>query len=151
MLHAPVTNLYDGAAGVIWALDWLRAAGAADCPSFARYLEPLRERNRAALADMPGDNTSSWLMGDLPFEMMAWGHAPTAARADTIAALIERNIDHPARELMWGSPGSLLAAAMMHGASGDARWAALFRRIAQRLRERLLWWQICRAARSMRS
>lgn len=140
---APVTNLYYGAAGVIWALDWLRAAGAAHSPSFAPYLEPLRQRNRAALAGMPGDNTGSWLMGDLPFEMMSWGHAPTgplrAARADTIAALIERNIDHPARELMWGSPGSLLAAAMMHGASGDARWAALFRRIAQRLREHLQW------------
>lgn len=135
----PVTNLYYGAAGVIWALDRLRAAGAADSPSFARHLDPLRERNRAALAEAPGDNRGSWLMGDLPFEMMAWGHAPTAARADAIAALIERNIDHPARELMWGSPGSLLAAALMHGATGDERWAVLFRRIAQRLREQLLW------------
>ena len=78
-------------------------------------------------------------MGDLPIEMIAWGHARTAARADAIAALVARNIDHPARELMWGSPGSLLAAAMMHGATGDERWAALFRRIAQRLREQLLW------------
>jgi len=121
---------------VIWALDWLRAAGAADSPSFARHLEPLRERNRAGLA---GENMGSYLMGDLPFEMMAWGHAPTAARADTIAALIEGNIDHPARELMWGAPGSLLAAAMMHGATGDERWAVLFRRIAKRLRQQLLW------------
>lgn len=132
---APVTNLYYGAAGVIWALDWLRAVGAADSPSFAHHLEPLRERNRAALAE---GNVGSYLMGDLPFEMMAWGHTPTAARADTIAALVEGNIDHPARELMWGSPGSLLAAATMHEATGDERWAALFRRIAQRLREQLL-------------
>jgi len=131
-----VTNLYYGAAGVIWALDWLRAAGAADSPSFAHHLEPLRERNRAARA---GEDTGSYLMGDLPFEMMAWGHAPSAARADAIAALIAGNIDHPARELMWGSPGSLLAAATMHGATGDERWAALFRHIAQRLREQLLW------------
>jgi lantibiotic modifying enzyme len=79
------------------------------------------------------------MQGDLPFEMMAWAHAPTAIRADAIAALVEGNIDHPARELMWGSPGSLLAALEMHRATGDARWAALFRRIAQRLREQLLW------------
>ena len=136
---APITNVYDGAAGVIWALEHLRTAGAADSPSFAHQIEPLREHNRRTLARRPGDNLGSWLMGDLPFEMMAWGHAPTAARADTIAGLIERNIDHPARELMWGSPGSLLAAATMHGATGDERWAVLFRRIAQRLREQLIW------------
>ena len=136
---APLTTLYDGAAGVMWALDWLRAAGAADSPSLARHLEPLRERNHASLVARSGDNAGSYMMGDLPFEMMAWGHVPTTARADAIAALIERNIDHPARELMWGSPGSLLAAGFMHRATGDERWAALFRRIAQRLREQLLW------------
>ena len=136
---APATNLYYGASGVIWALHYLDAVGAARSPSFAPQLEPLRLRNRAALAARAGDNAGSWLMGDLPFEMMAWGNAPTAARADTIAALVEGNIDHPARELMWGSPGSLLAASMMHRATGDERWAALFRRIAQRLREQLLW------------
>jgi len=133
---APATNLHWGAAGVMWALDWLRGAGAADSPSFARHLEPLRRRHRAALAD---DNAGSYLMGDLPWQMMAWGHAPTAERADAIAALIDANIDHPARELMWGSPGSLLAAALMQRATGDERWAVLFRRIAQRLREQLEW------------
>jgi lantibiotic modifying enzyme len=136
---APATNLYYGAAGIIWALHYLDAIGAARSPSFAPQLEPLRLRNRASLAARPGDNLGSWMQGDLPFEMMAWAHAPTAIRADAIAALVEGNIDHPARELMWGSPGSLLAALEMHRATGDARWAALFRRIAQRLREQLLW------------
>ncbi|MFL6700469.1 MAG: lanthionine synthetase C family protein [Vitreoscilla sp.] len=136
---APATCLYWGASGVFWALDYLTAVGAAAAPSFAGHLDALRERNLAALACREGDNAGSYLMGDLPLQMMAWGHTPTAQRADAIAALIEGNIDHPARELMWGAPGSLLAAALMHGRSGDARWAALFRRIAQRLREQLLW------------
>jgi hypothetical protein len=73
--------------------------------------------------------------------MMAWGRDPTAARADTIAALIAANIDHPARELMWGSPGSLMAAQLMHRRTGDERWATLFRDVAQRLREQLSWSQ----------
>ncbi|HEY9027723.1 MAG TPA: LanC-like protein [Burkholderiaceae bacterium] len=133
---APATNLYWGAAGVMWALDWLRGVGAADSPSFAQHLEPLRLRHRAAQADA---DAGSYLMGDLPFRMMAWGHAPDTERADAIAALIAAHVDHPARELMWGSPGSLLAAAMMHGATGDERWAVLFRRTAQRLREQLEW------------
>ena len=136
---APATCLYFGAAGVVWALAYLDAVGAAASPSFAQHVDMLRERNRAWLAAMPGDNAGSYLMGDLPLEMMAFGHAPTAARADRIAALIGSNIDHPARELMWGSPGSLLAAALMHRRTGDERWAALFRAIAQRLREQLLW------------
>lgn len=137
--QAPFPGLYFGAAGVVWALDYLNAAGAAASPSFAPHIDRLLERNRAWLAAIPGDNAGSWLMGDLPLQMMAWGHAPSEARADTIAALIAASIDHPARELMWGAPGALLAAALMQRRTGDARWAVLFRRIAQRLREQLVW------------
>ena len=133
---APATCLYFGAAGVAWALDYLAGVGAAAPSPLALDLDTLRDRNRAWLA---GDNAGSYLMGDLPIAMRAWGRAPTAERADTIAALIGANIDHPARELMWGSPGSLLAALMMHRRTGDERWAALFRDVAQRLREQLLW------------
>ena len=136
---APMTHLYCGAIGVAWALDYLDAVGAAASPSLGSQFDMLRERNREWLAATHGDNAGSYLFGGLPIEMMAWGHAPSTERADVIAALIEANIDHPARELMWGSPGSLLAAALMHRRSGDERWAALFRRIAQRLREQLSW------------
>ncbi|MEO5689441.1 MAG: LanC-like protein [Burkholderiaceae bacterium] len=137
--NAPFTCLYFGAAGVMWALDYLGAVGAASPPSFAQHLPRLLERNREWLANEPGGTAGSYLMGDLAIEMMAWGHSPTAERADTIAALIAANIDHPARELMWGSPGSLLAAALMHRQAGGERWAVLFRRLAQRLREQLVW------------
>ena len=137
--RSPFPCLYFGAAGVAWALDYLDAVGAATSPSFAPHIDSLLERNRAWLAAVPGDNAGSWLMGDLPLQMMAWSRAPTEARADAIAALVAANIDHPARELMWGAPGSLLAAALMHRRSGDERWAVLFRRIAQRLREQLVW------------
>ena len=137
--QVPFPGLYFGAAGVAWALDYLNAVGAAASPSFAPHVDRLLERHRAWLAAIPGDNAGSWLMGELPLQMMAWGHAPSQARADTIAALVADNIDHPARELMWGAPGSLLAAALMHRRCGDERWAVLFRRIARRLREQLVW------------
>jgi hypothetical protein len=136
----PATPLYFGAAGVVWALRYLRAVGAADAPSYAGHLDAMLLANRRWLATMGDvDAAGSYLMGDLPIEMMAWEETPTAERADRIAALIEANIDHPARELMWGSPGSLLAAAMMQRRTGDERWALLFRRIAARLREQLQW------------
>lgn len=139
----PAWPLYHGAAGVIWALDYLHDVGAAP-RSLAFGIEQLDEvlaRNRAGLASMPGDETASFLMGDTPLLMMAQGRQPRAERADRLAALIERNLEHPARELLWGSPGTMLAALFLHQRFGaaDARWAALFRRSAARLWSQLLW------------
>jgi hypothetical protein len=78
-------------------------------------------------------------MGDTPVLLMAQGLAPTPERADALAALIERNLDHPARELMWGAPGTMLAALFLHQRFGDDRWAELFRRSAAQLRSQLKW------------
>ena len=37
--------------------------------------------------------------------------APSEERADAVAALMARNIDHPARELTWDAPGWRCASA----------------------------------------
>ena len=134
------TSLYFGAAGVVWALRHLRALGACG-PTVADAidLERLREDNRAWLRAMGVEDFGSYLMGDLPIELMAWQQAPSTARADALAWLIDSNIDHPARELMWGAPGSLLAATFLHEQTGDARWADAIRRLAAQLRSELTW------------
>jgi hypothetical protein len=60
--------------------------------------------------------------------------------ADALAELIARNMQHPQRELMWGSPGTLLAALFLHERSGgDTRWSDLFVQTAATLRSQLLW------------
>lgn len=139
--HAPAWSLYWGAAGVLWALRYLRGAGAVaridarfDDPAL---LDELLAHHRARLAaTSPGqDERASFLMGETPLLLMAQHHSPTPERADALAALIEGNLDHPARELMWGSPGTMLAALFLHRRFGDRdpRWAALFRRSAARL------------------
>lgn len=134
------TPLYFGAAGVVWAHDYLRAIGAAPpSPSLPVDLEDLITRNGAWLATFGSKDFGSYMMGDLPILMMAYARAPTPALADRIADLIAGNIDHPARELMWGSPGSLLAALFMHRHSADPRWADLFRTIAAKLETQLIW------------
>ncbi|WP_437586057.1 lanthionine synthetase C family protein [Sorangium sp. So ce1000] len=137
----PAPPLYHGAAGVLWALGYLQAAGAA--PGARRHgelLDALLGRNRAWLASiMPGDERAAFLMGDTPILLMAQGERPTDERADRLAALIEGNLDHPARELMWGAPGTMLAASFLHERFGDARWADLFRRTAARLWSQLAW------------
>lgn len=136
----PATCLYYGAAGVIWALHHLQALGAARLRrNYLEDLEPLRVRNRAWLEGAGSEAQAAYLMGDTPILMMAQGHAPSAEHAGALAALISGNIDHPARELMWGSPGTMLAALFLHQRDGDARWAALFQATAARLWDQLLW------------
>ncbi len=137
----PATGLYYGACGVIWALHYLHAVGAAKLSRrYTGELDALLLRNRAALKAFGDvDEEASYLMGDTPILMLAEGDEPTAARADALAALIEGNMDHPARELMWGSPGTLLAALFLHQRSGDPRWAAMFCATAAKLWSQLQW------------
>jgi Lanthionine synthetase C-like protein len=137
----PATGLYFGACGVFWALHYLQSVGAATLSQhYGNELDALLLRNRAALKAFGDDGEeASYLMGDTPILMLAQGDAPTAARADALATLIEGNLDHPARELMWGSPGTLLAALFLHQKTGDARWAALFRATAAKLWSQLQW------------
>ena len=136
----PATGLYYGACGVIWTLQYLQSVGAATLSrDYSGALDTLLLRNRENLKSFGSQDFASYLMGDTPILMLAHGLEPTTARADALAVLIEGNLDHPARELMWGSPGTLLAALFLHQRSGDARWAALFRTTAAKLWSQLLW------------
>lgn len=136
----PATPLYHGAAGVVWALRYMQDVGAT--PPGARWqgeLEPLRLRNRAWLAGAGSDAFGSYLMGDTAIRLMQHADEPTATHADELAALLESNLARPERELMWGSPGTLLAASFLHQRTGDERWADLYRRTAARLWSELRW------------
>jgi Lanthionine synthetase C-like protein len=134
------TTLYFGAAGVVWALHYLQGVGAARLTrSYVDGLERLRLRNRAWLEADGSTDFASYLMGDTPILMQAHGRQPTPECAEQLAQLIADNIDHPARELMWGAPGTLLAALFLHERTGDARWADLFRETAARLWSQLEW------------
>lgn len=134
------TPLYHGACGVIWALHYLQDVGAARLSR--RYddaLDTLLMRNRAWLGETAEREQASYLMGDTPILLLAQGQHPSTERAERVAALIEGNREHPARELMWGSPGTLLAALFLHQRSGEARWAELFQRAAATLWSQLEW------------
>ena len=134
------TPLYFGACGVIWALHYLQAVGAAQLSrSYVDDLDSLLTQNRTWLGSSASRELASYLMGDTPILMLAYGHKPTASLADRLAALIAGNLDNPARELMWGSPGTLLAAMFLHERTGDARWAELFRLTAATLWSQLQW------------
>jgi hypothetical protein len=134
------TPLYHGACGVFWALHYLQDVGAATLSrSYFTELDRLLARNRALLGASVERDRPSFMMGDTPILLMAFGAGPTAALEDSLAALIAGNLDHPARELMLGSPGTLLAAWFLHERTGDPRWAELFRLTAEKLWTQLEW------------
>lgn len=134
------TPLYHGACGVFWALHYLQDVGAATLSrSYVDELDRLLARNRAALGDSAPQERASFMMGDTPIRMMAFGLAPGEALEAALDGLIAGNTDHPARELMWGAPGTLLAALFLHERTGKPRWADLFRLTAARLWSQLEW------------
>jgi hypothetical protein len=137
---APAFDLYLGAAGVVWALHHLQRAGAAALQrSYAAYVDTLLPLNRAWLAahGMAPADRASFLVGDTGLLLLSSAFDAKAAKADELAALIAGNVDHPARELMWGAPGTLLAALFLFERTGEPRWAELYRRT-----ERVLWSQL---------
>jgi hypothetical protein len=132
--------LYFGACGVIWALQHLQHVGAVQLErSYAPHVGALLSHNRAWLGADSREMFASYLMGDTGILLLAQMLAPDPQAADRLEAAIAGNIDHPARELMWGAPGTMLAALFMHRHTGEARWADLFRRSARRLWAQLLW------------
>jgi hypothetical protein len=136
------TPLYHGAAGVVWALHYLQDGGAVRLSrDYLAGAGHLLAANRGWLAAQGLANESaSWLMGDTPILMMALAREPGCANhARALHERIACNIEHPARELMWGAPGTLLAALFLHERSGDPAWAALFRATAGTLWRQLEW------------
>ncbi len=136
----PEYSLYYGACGVMWALHYLDAVGAASIEgSYQAQVDTLLQRNHEGLIANGMTDFASYLMGDLSVLMLAYGLQPTEAIATQLEALIRGNLDQPCRELMWGSPGTLLAALFLHEKTGEARWADLFRLTARKLWAQLLW------------
>lgn len=133
----PSTTLYDGAAGMIWALDNLARRGAAEQTlDFAPMMSELAARNNA-IVETWGRGVEGLLMGRsgillLHYRMLDEGAERTTI-ADALAAAVAANAGHPSRELLWGSPSTMHVALTMHERTGEARWRELFRADADAL------------------
>jgi len=136
----PLKNLYVGAAGVIWALWALRERGFAssrlELEGAARRTLGLR-RERPDLmqgVELPRPADASLLEGEsgiLAVLSLCWSH--TSSFADELHALVRANRDNPADGLMWGAPGTMLAARALFDATGQERWADAWRESADAL------------------
>jgi hypothetical protein len=134
------TPLYHGACGVFWALDYLKDVGAAGLSrSYEAEFDRLLARNRAWLGASAEQDRASFMMGDTPIMMLAFGGKQSEELESALDTLIAGNIEHPARELMWGAPGTLLAALFLYERTGEQRWSDLFRSTAGKLWSQLEW------------
>jgi len=127
-----VAGIYMGAAGVVLALDHLKRAGAIDAlrdfdvAGFA-------ERDNVWLKKSPFGNYGSLLMGDMGGYLAAMRTRPDARIADHIFKCAQGNNDRPILEMMWGTPGSMLACVFMHALTGEERFEELYARQARHL------------------
>jgi hypothetical protein len=129
-----VASLYLGAAGVIWALHALERAGLVEARrDWGEVALTLHDRYRAE-PDFPavGVVPSLW-MGEAGILLVAHTLAPAAWQEEHLLDVVRRNADNPSLELNWGSPGTMLAAAVMFERTREERWKAAWTESADRL------------------
>jgi hypothetical protein len=129
------TSCYVGATGVIWAIDRLGRAGA--CRRRFDFRPVLPRLMEATQAELPnyGEYAAhgSLLFGDLCTALLVMRLDPTTAIADLIHRRADANTALPVRELMWGTPGSMIACLHMDAMTQEPRWRSLFEAQAARL------------------
>lgn len=125
---SPMKSLYVGAAGVVWALDELRRRAYAEprlnlAALALSTLERFRERPDWVKGwPGPEPRESSLLLGETGILLVAWRLAPERALADALHDRVRANVANEADEVMWGAPGTMLAARFMHDETGEDRW-----------------------------
>jgi lantibiotic modifying enzyme len=136
---SPMKSLYTGAAGVLWALDELRRRGheeskldLADLASRTLGLFRARPDFMKGMK-LPEPKESGLLTGETGILLVAWRLAPSDELADDLLARVRANVANPAEEVMWGSPGTLIAAQLMLAWTGDERWREAWNESAEAL------------------
>jgi Lanthionine synthetase C-like protein len=142
-MTSPTKSLYAGAAGTLYGLDELRRRGMPETSlDLARLgirtLEAYQARpdSRRSREIAPEQRDSALLAGETGILLVAFRLAPSDELAAALLARVEQNVDNEAEDLMWGTPGTLLAAALMLEWSGDDHWRVAGLRSAEALLSR---------------
>ena len=132
----PLKDLYVGAAGVFLALDELRRRGLAEtgidlASASRRTVDLWREHpDYEQWSDLPSKPESALFAGGSGALFAAWRIEPSPELADELLTRVRENVGNEAVEIMWGAPGTMLAAKAMHGWTGEDRWADAWRESA---------------------
>jgi hypothetical protein len=123
-----VADLYVGGAGMIWALDELGSNGWSDAA--VSFVDQYRER------PSPFDEEpvqTGYHFGELGIALVAFRLTRDAGLADRVQELLVAGLDSVANEVMYGAPGSLLAAEAMLAWTGEPRWDEAWSAAAERV------------------
>lgn len=102
-----LSSVYLGGAGMIWALS--RLGSSLDAPAaIAAALD--RYRRSPDLADEGQAHAPSLLLGETGVLVVADKLSSPAADRERLSELVRANRENPTWELLWGSPGTILAA-----------------------------------------
>ncbi len=124
-------DLYFGSAGMALALDRLRRRGHADI-----RVDLAAVMNGALEWEPQADEVASLFFGKAGILLVAWRIAPSKELADRLYACVRENAWNEVNEVMWGAPGSMLAAHAMHAWTSDSRWLDAWTECADELRRR---------------
>lgn len=103
-LPLPLTDVYSGASGVVWALDQLGAAldvRAAGARALERYCDL---PDVLASLPLPEQRNSSLLAGKTGVVFVAWRVDADETCAERLLELVRANVGNKANELLWGVP-----------------------------------------------
>lgn len=129
------TGYYFGAGGVFWGVSFLSREGWIEEPAgwFGAALPALVERNVLERPDYDLDSSRSYLFGDIPLLMLRFIHQRDEPLGDLVFSRLKRTLVDPVHELMWGTPGCMMATLHMHAATGQERWVQLYQHQASRV------------------
>jgi hypothetical protein len=82
---------------------------------------------------LPENADASLWMGETGILLVAWRLDPNEGLANDLYAHVLANTHSEANEIMWGAPGTMLAALAMLDWTGEQRWAEAWRRSAEEL------------------
>jgi hypothetical protein len=121
----------------VWGLDRLRDRGHAEtrldlAGVMRRALEVWRAKPEVLIGlPKPEPTRPALYMGESGILLVLWRLDPRPGTADDLHALVLDNLSNPANDVMWGAPGTFLAARLMHEWTGEDRWADAARRTKQ--------------------
>lgn len=135
-LTKPITGLFNGAAGSIWALMKLQQRNThLPAYDFTRYMGTLIKKQAVHLAEY--DSTANiqadapgYLLGYAGINLLHWKLTHDANVLDTLEDNIKSNITNPIHELMWAAPGTMLCALFLYLETGQQRWCDLYQQSA---------------------
>jgi lantibiotic modifying enzyme len=115
---------------MVWGLDRLARLGAVELTrDWGEVAATLPERYAAKpdFAEEYGGAIPSLMVGEAGVLLVAHGFAPTAKLERRLLEVVRSNAENPAREILWGSPGTMLAAHVLWERTGEEAWLDAWR------------------------